>query len=328
MAYNIQTDVDYQAWKAITENFSYMIHNFENSSYVIDKIIEEIVTTRIKTDDLEKEMIENENENENQKENDKEKEKGKEKEKILPNEKKVDVKKRKSIIASDLIPINEKENLNSNQENKNNISLPPLINSNDVIKTNNIMSNCNNKNNSFEKITDNNTTHNKVIPTLSFPRLMSNFDISQTEAIYYPDPDVSSCSDIFNFNIDTKNQDEIFEKMDDTVKLACNNDKEQFSKLYNVLYQIFEYLYPTLNEMRNQMKDNDNKLNMDIKKKKKKKDKAVENDVYFDLHTILCCDTSFFNIPIEAYLHYMLDINIVNREFSLNLFLHRLILKK
>ena len=70
---------------------------------------------------------------------------------------------------------------------------------------------------------------------------------------------------------------------------------------------------------------NNNNSYTDSKKKKKKKDKVSDGDVTFDLHTILCCDTSFFNIPIEAYLCHMLNIHMINRDFSVNLLLHRLI---
>jgi len=73
------------------------------------------------------------------------------------------------------------------------------------------------------------------------------------------------------------------------------------------------------------MNDKNNKVGSEQKKKKKKKDKSNDSDTNFDTHTILCCDTSFFNIPIEAYLYYMLDVNVVNRDFSTNLLLHRLI---
>jgi len=75
------------------------------------------------------------------------------------------------------------------------------------------------------------------------------------------------------------------------------------------------------------MENNNTKSSTDQKKKKKKKDKkATEgSEVTFDTHTILCCDPSFFNLPIEAYLIHMLNLNMINRDFSLNLLLHRLI---
>lgn len=72
------------------------------------------------------------------------------------------------------------------------------------------------------------------------------------------------------------------------------------------------------------MKENDNnKSNTD--QKKKKKDKTADNDVNFDIHTILICDSSFFNIPIEAFLYYMIDLKVINREFSVNLLLHKFV---
>jgi len=88
---------------------------------------------------------------------------------------------------------------------------------------------------------------------LKFPRLMTNLDISQTEPIYSPDYNAQNQK---NLNIDENiistedKDDDIYEKMDNNVKTACNNDKEQFFKLYDILNKIFEYLYPTLNEMR------------------------------------------------------------------------------
>jgi hypothetical protein len=112
--------------------------------------------------------------------------------------------------------------------------------------------------------------------------------------------------------------------MDDTVKNALKNDKIKFFKLYDILYQIFEYLYPILNDIRTIINEIETKGNED-KKKKKKKEKPVDNDIIFELHTILCCDSSFFGIPIEAFLYYMIDLKFVNREFSTNLLLHRLL---
>ncbi|OUM70222.1 hypothetical protein PIROE2DRAFT_56907 [Piromyces sp. E2] len=343
-AFTHQTEVNYQYWSKLVENFTYALYNFDNSSYVIDKIIEEIVTKKIAEDDLEKEQ--KENEIMLAKENQEEINIINEKKSSFVSEKSANSGRRKSILPP-LSSIDKKSTLTT-LSGIDEVSLPPILSETDEIllnKNNESTPDNTNKNDKKAIIndiigesfcsSDNNNDNikdqdnqNKPRSILTFPRLMTNLDISQTEPIHNPDYIVNNQNSlnidktiISSENID----DEIYEKMDDNVKAACNNDKEQFLKLYDILYKIFIYLYPTLSEMRNQMNDKNNKASSEQKKKKKKKDKSNDSDVNFDTHTILCCDTSFFNIPIEAYLHYMLDISIVNRDFSTNLLLHRLI---
>jgi len=176
---------------------------------------------------------------------------------ILPS---TQLKKKKSISSSNSV-------LSALPENDNNVNLPHLSSkegSTTSITISNEPSDHENDNNSVDKTKDeDNNVPEKVSddppkPKLTFPRLMSNVDISQTEAIYNPGPDTFSLKQtrVPEPDITPETKDEIYEKMDDTVKTACNNDKSQFFKLYDILYQIFEYLYPTLNEMRGKYKKN------------------------------------------------------------------------
>jgi len=344
--FTIQSNVDYQNWKTLINNFNYTLYNFENASYVMDKIIEEIVTKRIEAIELEKEKeiqrLENEALLANEMKMDKSKSFGhgimerKSSQNVLSSSQ---PKSRKSISSSrkSSLCVNSRRNsvLSTLMENGSDVNLPPLCSRDESsisLNTSNEQSEHENDDNSIDKNKDENIPEkasDDPKPQLSFPRLMSNVDISLAEAIYNPSPDTFSLkqTSVPEPDITPEIKDEIYEKMDDTVKTACNNDKAQFFKLYDILYQIFEYLYPTLNEMREHIMENNNtKSSPEQKKKKKKKEKTTEGgDVTFDLHTILCCDASFFNIPIEAYLIHMLNLNMVNRDFSLNLLLHRLI---
>ncbi|ORX52273.1 hypothetical protein BCR32DRAFT_273581 [Anaeromyces robustus] len=306
-SFSIQFNVNYHKWESLIENFTHVLYNFENSSYVIDKIIEEIVTSRIAVDDLKREKTENEALLMENNISD-------EKSTVIENDSFDTSQTNEKKIKSSLPPLgNVKTNIGISSETLNieeNVSFKNLS----ALKTSN-GNNCNNNidksNNTFNNINNNINKEEKI-------------DISLNEAINNPDfltaNHIKKIKNIINSN----NRDELFEKMDDTVKSLFKDNKDKFFDLYNILYQIFEYLYPILNEIRNNL--NDNKPNIEQKKKKKKKDKIVDNDVSFDVHTILCCDTSFFNIPIEAYIYYMFnDINIVNRDFSTNLLFHRLL---
>ncbi|ORX88021.1 hypothetical protein BCR32DRAFT_77825 [Anaeromyces robustus] len=367
-SFSIQFNVNYHKWESLIENFTHVLYNFENSSYVIDKIIEEIVTSRIAVDDLKREKTENEALLMENNISD-------EKSTVIENDSFDTSQTNEKKIKSSLPPLgNVKTNIGISSETLNieenvsfkNLSALKTSNgnncNNNIDKSNNTFNNINNNINKEEKMLDetnnkinnnndddddnddvnNNTNNNnnkdddddeydskrnndiQKKPKLIFPRLISKRDISLNEAINNPDfltaNHIKKIKNIINSN----NRDELFEKMDDTVKSLFKDNKDKFFDLYNILYQIFEYLYPILNEIRNNL--NDNKPNIEQKKKKKKKDKIVDNDVSFDVHTILCCDTSFFNIPIEAYIYYMFnDINIVNRDFSTNLLFHRLL---
>ncbi|ORX38801.1 hypothetical protein BCR36DRAFT_18967 [Piromyces finnis] len=304
-AFTLKTEVDYQQWEKLIESFTHEIYNFENSSYVIDKIIEEIVTKRVSEDDFKKKQ---EKEFQISSENEQEKNNESTRFSSIFNEEKKPIPLHLSNLDENLTQI-------ITPKITEKTSLPSLMISTN--KTNNSISARNH--------TDESNYQKEPKIILSFPRLMTNIDISQTGPIYNPDLTVHNIkySSMSKVNKIKENIDCIYTNMDDNIKKACNNDKEQFFKLYNILYQIFEHLYPTLYEIRKQMNSKDN--NTGLEQKKKKKDKSNSSDINFDLHTILCCDTSFFNIPIETYIQYMLNINIVNRDFCTNLLLHRLI---